>query len=527
MLTMGVIGTVAAREGRGERVVDSKDRSAEAKPHPRRFRFRFGVRTLLLFTAVVAIWLSIESKRAEDQAALVACIDEMGGTCTRMPRKWIPAAVQRLLDENQGCFVDSVFLEAMQAPTRVGSLRAPLSFTKRETLFEPSEIEAFLQLPGMDGVHTLKLGGTSFTDDILDELSEVAGLQAVTFVGTAVTKKGIDGFQAMRPGCTVTYSIVTNGMGQLARAQREALWITPDLTLFPRAQRGDPNAIKALLATVDEGATSMEETIGRIQAQLERYRRSLPGRDRLTLGDIMKFLKEKADSGDLSAVRDLASFQYRAPFDTPQMLLVFLSRLDERMIRTPLADTLRDGNPEARFLAMKILALQGNVDLLKLALNDTVGKIRLEALLELVKLGGSSMAPLLVDASRDPDSKVREAALRELQNVAGPDGLAVYLDAMEDPDRDVRWQAVHALERYADAYAVQPLIAALDDENSLIRCSAARTLGRIADPIAAPALETATEDTDSFVRQAATTALAKVAAASSDETAAATRKASQ
>ena len=238
-------------------------------------------------------------------------------------------------------------------------------------------------------------------------------------------------------------------------------------------------------------------------------------------------LQERAAAGDVSALQDLAVFQYRAPFNPPQILLTFLSRLDERKVRTPLADILRDGKPEARFLAMKILALHGNVELLKLALRDPVGKIRLDALLELARLGGPTIAPLLVDASRHPDPKVREAALRQLQKIAGPNELATYLHAMEDPDPDLRWQAVHALERYADARAVQPLIAALNDDNSLIRCSAARTLGRIAEPVAAPALETAAEDNDSFVRQAAATALANVAAASKDETAAASRKAGQ
>ena len=73
------------------------------------------------------------------------------------------------------------------------------------------------------------------------------------------TKEGVDGFQSLKPGCVVTHSIVNNGMAQLARAQREALQITPDLTLFPRAQRGDPDAIKALLATVDEGDVTVED----------------------------------------------------------------------------------------------------------------------------------------------------------------------------------------------------------------------------------------------------------------------------
>lgn len=472
------------------------------------------MRTLLLFTAVVAVWLSFESRRAQNQETLVARIGEMGGQCQRVPREWIPHVMHRLLSESQGYFIETLSVEAMQAPTVTSFRSSPLSRGPRDTLFGPADIEELLRMPGMAEVRKLQLTGTSVTDDVVDELAALGDLQSVTFAQSAVTEEAIQGFEMSRPDCTVTYSATSNGPAQLMSFHREALSVTEDLTLFARAQRGDPEAITGLLRATDDNEDDydIEKVQARIRASLERFRRSSPERADLSANELHMLLKEEANRGDVSALKMLDLFRYRTPFRPSSLLVMFLSVIDRKAMRVPCADTVRSGKSQARHLAVRLLGQNGEVDLLEEALADPVSTIRIEAVWGLSASGGNSAAWGITKACRDPDPKVREVAVRELPAVAGREALSVYLRALGDRNAEVRWQAVRALERYPDTQAVEPLIAALDDRNSMVRCAAARLLGVIADPHAIVPLETATEDEDSFVREVAKVALEKVAA---------------
>ncbi len=490
---------------------------AMQKPKRRWFRFRFGLRTVLLFTAGVAVWLSFELRRAENQEALVGRVEAMGGGHQRLPREWVPRLMHGLLDESQGYYVDAIMLQAIQAPSR-GKFGLPVGPGQRELLHPPADIEELLRLPAMDEVRNLNLSGTSMTDEIVDELAALDDLKTVTFTFTAVTETGIQTFRASRPDCVVTYAAIGNGSSQLVFFHRQALSETRDLALFARAQRGEVEAIKGLLATCDHDEASYD--IRKLQAkqrkQLEKFRRSIPAGAGLRPKELYDFLKEKAAGGDLSAFEILEAFRYRTRFSPSRFLQDFLGEIESETMRAPLADTLRSGEPEARFLAVKFLGDFGELELLEEALGDAVSAVRIEAVLGLSGIGGPEAARCIADACGDTDPRVRETAVRELSSVAGREQLPVYLAAAVDSDSEVRWQAVHALERYPCPEAVQPLLTALGDDSSLVRCAAARVLGKIGDPSAAEALETATKDEDSFVREAAEKALAKLDADSKE-----------
>jgi HEAT repeat protein len=481
------------------------------------FRFRFGLRTLLLFTAGVAVWLSFELRRAENQEALVGRVEAMGGQCQRLPREWIPRLMHGLLDESQGYYGDAIMLQAIQAPSQ-GKFGLPVGPGQREPLHPPSDIEGLLRLPGMDEVRNLNLSGTSMTDDILDELAEMDDLEAVTFTFTAVTEAGIQTFKASRPDCIVTYAAIGNGSSQLVFFHRQALSETRDLALFARAQRGEVEAIKGLLATCDHDEANYD--IQKLQAkqrkQLEEFRRSIPAGAGLRPKELYDLLKERVVEGDLSALDILETFHYRSRFRPSRYLQDFLRGIESEAMRAPLADTLRTGQPEARFLAAKFLGDFGELKLLEEALGDAVSAVRIEAVLGLSGIGGPEAARCIAKACGDTDPRVRETAVRELSSVAGREQFPVYLAAAVDSDSEVRWQAVHALERYPCPDAVQPLVTALGDDSSLVRCAAARVLGKIGDPSAAGPLETATKDEDSFVREAAELALVAVGAESEE-----------
>ena len=492
-------------------MVEHSDSVDGQKPRRRWFRLRFGLRTLLLLTTAVAVWLSFELRRAEHQEELVARVEAMGGSCQRLPREWIPQFMHGLLDENQGYYVDAITLQAIQAPSR-GRFAMPLGPSMFEELHAPDDIEEFLRLPGMDEVRNLNLSGTSFADEMLDELAALDDLKAVTFTVTAVTEEGIERFKASRPDCVVTYAAIGNGSSQLVFFHRQALSVTRDLALFAHAQRGEAEAIKGLLAACnhDEENYDIEKVQAKVVNVLEKFRGSLPEGKSLSPKGLYNLLEEKVALGDLSAFETLEAIKYRSRFQPSRFLLDFLRHRDSDSMRAPLADTIRNGGPEARFLAVKLLGEIGDLALLEEALGDAAGEIRLEAVLGLSGIGGPEAARCLADACDDLDPKVRETAVRELATVATRKHVPVLLEAAADHNSEVRWQAVHALERYLDPRAVEPLIAALDDKSSLVRCAAARTLGKIGDPRAVPSLEAATGDEDKFVRDAAEVALEKM-----------------
>lgn len=498
-------------------VIENQKPVTTQKRKRRWFRFRFGLRTLLLLTAGVAVWLSFELKRAENQEALVARIEAIDGVHQRLPREWIPRLMHGLLDKSQGYYVDSVMLQAIVAPSQ-GKFGLPVGPGQREPLHTPDEIEELLRSPGMDEVRNLTLSGTSMTDEILDELAAMDDLEAVTFTFTAVTETGIQTFRASRPDCVVTYNPMGNGPSELVLFHRQALSETRDLTLFARAQRGEAEAIKGLLATCDHDEASYD--IRKLQAkqlkQLEKFRSSIPEGAGLRPKELYDLLKERGAGGDLSALDILETFHYRTRFRPSRFLEDFLRGIESETLRAPLVDTLRSGGPEARFLAVKFLGDFGELGLLEEALGDAVSAVKAEAVLGLSGIGGPEAARCIAKACGDIDPRVREAAVRELSSVGGREWLPIFLAAAVDSDSEVRWQAVHALERYPCREAVQPLLTALGDDSSLVRCAAARVLGKIGDPLAAEALETATKDEDSFVREAASWALAKVGAESKE-----------
>jgi HEAT repeat protein len=443
--------------------VENQNPVAEQKRKRRWFRFRFGLRTLLLFMALVAVLLSFEAKRAADQKALVARVEELGGTCVRRPREWIPKVAHGLLAESQRSTVDTISVHVIPAPT--GGKHDRWRFDK---LAEPSELQELLRLPAMVDVRTISLKGTSVTDKVLDELAALKEMETIELSNTAVTEQGAKELETSLPNCQVSYlmfvRILRDGTVETKEmhftySHTAARALADDLSVFVRADRGDPEAVRSLVTAAAE---------------------------------------EEA--------RDYQEF-----------LMAFLHRIDRRVVLPPVNDALRDGTQEERLLAVRILADRSAVDGLAVALHDSETSVRLEAVYSLADIGGEAAARHISDACRDTDSKVREAALRRLPAIAGPEVVPTYLAALKDSNADVRWQAIRAIEQAPDEHAVEPLIGLLADEKSTNRCSAARVLGKIADPRAMAALETAAaEDDDSFVREAAKVALAKIGAAAKE-----------
>lgn len=181
---------------------ESKDTSNTRKGWRRWIRFRFALRTLLLVTAVVAVLLSFEARRARDQRELAARLDALGGQYAREPRDWIPESARRLLSDDMSATIDGFSLEIMQVADGRNSLA--------EKLTEPAEIESLLAMPAMAHVWWIKFKGTPVTDGALDELAAL-NLEVLGLDGTAVTNEARLEWADAHPDCCVNYHPLRNG----------------------------------------------------------------------------------------------------------------------------------------------------------------------------------------------------------------------------------------------------------------------------------------------------------------------------
>ena len=488
-----------------------------------RFRFRFGLRTLLLVTTLVAVWLGLEARRTRQQQALVARLEELEGEYARAPRDYVPQVMHRLLNDDQGCFVESVSVSAFIAPidvdfSRFGrrQLRAKpwllsVSNFDVDTIYAPEEMEELLRIPAMTEVRKLEVCGTAMTDDLIDELAALGNLKSVTFKQTVVTESAVARLRQLRPDCTIVYSATSNGPELSEGLHHRAFFMTDDLAVFPRALRGNRESIDALMQTIDwDTDTYLKNNPGATRSLLKEARRLWP--ERTDLGD-RKLLDRAAEDfwqvrGRVTEILMLSSAWRKDAFSGE--LVNFFRQIDRNLMREPLQDALDHGSLERRTVALQVSSGWRDVDLLDAALSNSLEEIRVMAVARLSNIGDERAIASIHRACRDDHPSVREAALRELAVRTGNRFLDTYREAMGDPDANVRWKAINILQYYPDARSVPVLTKALKDEKPMIRCSAATNLGKIADPSAEPALVAATEDEDSFVRGAAEKALAAV-----------------
>ncbi len=415
----------------------------ESKTGCRRFRFRFGLRSLLLLTTAVAVLLSIEARRAHDQGQLAARLDDLGAQYSRTPRKWIPKSARRVLSPDQSQLIVDISVEGMQAP---GLSRTASTVTMR--LVEPAEIESLCAMPAMSRIRSIRLTGNAVTEDVLDELGALEHLEMATFHWTAIAPDALGEWAKAHPDCQVTYDPSSNGLETVACG---ALLVTEDLSLFIRADRGEPEAIRKLLHIAGD----------------PRYERL-------------------------------------------RMLVDFLWRIDGDTALPLFKEAMQTGSAGTRQAVAELLGHLGEVGLLRELLNDPGTQVRTEAVLSIARIDSAASRQSLLVAATNSEPEVRVAALRELPKVVGHEALPCYLAALNDPHADVRWQAIYAVQQTADKTATSALIGTLTDEYSRNRCAAARALGKIADPRAISALQAAAaEHKDSFVREAASSALAE------------------
>ncbi len=119
--------------------------------------------------------------------------------------------------------------------------------------------------------------------------------------------------------------------------------------------------------------------------------------------------------------------------------------------------------------------------------NDYTGEMRKEVVHALLKIGISSIEPLIL-ALKDDDSDMPYTAVSALGLIGLP-AVEPLILALKDDEKNVRQCAARALGEISDTRAVEPLILALNDEKWLVRANTASALGLIGDARALSELE--------------------------------------
>ncbi|MBI1901071.1 MAG: hypothetical protein HYS13_08170 [Planctomycetia bacterium] len=200
---------------------------AELTPTPNRARqprrrprwLRFSLRTLLvlmLLLSVALAWLRVEMKRAQEQAAMVRRIREMGGTviydhqmvyANKFYRGSAPAydskkeptgneLVRRLLGND---FLDKV-VQVHFGPDSY--------FTSRGMVvsYQPSHLtdEQLAQLDNLPDLEVVVLLEPDTTDAGLMHLAKFKSLRAIRLRGAKITDEAVRKLQAALPDCQIT-----------------------------------------------------------------------------------------------------------------------------------------------------------------------------------------------------------------------------------------------------------------------------------------------------------------------------------
>ena len=430
--------------------MDAAERPGSKQPRRRRFKLQFGIRTLLVVTAVVAVLLSFPARRARDQANLVREVEKLGGSCHRKPRESTPEWARRFLSEDQGSFVEKVQVGGLVARSRVSVNFDGLQLQ----VTNPAKLREVLSLPAMAEVRQLNLCGTAVCDESVDVLSTLSNLEFLILHMTAITEARAEMLRLALPKCQMFIYDSSNGPNAIRMYHGHQLVLTDALGAFRRAEAGELDAVETLLHLA--GEHDRTEAAPAVEA--------------------------------LSNIQD------------PKAMAVLIDSLDS-------------ANPRVRRAVVEVLGLRGNLERLDKALQDSHVNVRLEAVWSIAKLGGILTLQSLQRALEDHSPDVRQAALRALGKIEDPSVVETLVAAVDDPHADVRWQAIQVLERFQDVRAVDALIGALKGEQPLVRSAAAGVLGEIPDPSAIEPLKAATEDSDSFVRRHAEESLRKISAA--------------
>ncbi len=195
-----------------------------------RWRFQFGIRTLLVLTVVVALpfsWLSMEMKTAKGQKAVVEAIEQLGGG---VDFDWeydknfvhLPSALPHDPVWLRSWLGDDFFAEVVIV--RLGftqvtneGLAYIAGLTRLEALLlEGTQVtnDGLAHIGKLTQLRELSLNRTQVTDDGLTHIGGLTRLQYLYLNDTQVTDEGLEqivGLTQLQGLCSATHRLRTRG----------------------------------------------------------------------------------------------------------------------------------------------------------------------------------------------------------------------------------------------------------------------------------------------------------------------------
>lgn len=206
-----------------------------------RFRFRFGLRTLLLLMTFFAAFFGLVERRAHQQRNLKRTLSLLNAGMAFEPNyKRQPMFLTKLFGQDRTMTVIGIRFIGYQAPNlELDSESRPYA------LVSPKTVKRLIEYPAMLSVKDLEIIGTSTTADMVPRLSELQRLERLQLTSSMLVRTDLDSLRTALPKCAIDGSSLAHTTHWIRQKIPESR--LPDLTVFSRGRDGDPEAIDELI----------------------------------------------------------------------------------------------------------------------------------------------------------------------------------------------------------------------------------------------------------------------------------------
>ncbi|HEY9068734.1 MAG TPA: HEAT repeat domain-containing protein [Candidatus Ozemobacteraceae bacterium] len=314
------------------------------------------------------------------------------------------------------------------------------------------------------------------------------------------------------------------------------------------AESGSPNALSILVSKMRDPDFSVRKTILELltlkhfqnEAGTEALIEYLKDTDQKIVLQTIEMLKQRDHPKILNALTRLLAtkdtrireaahaaiafitrrkfmngFDHMSP-ETKYAIGTSLIKMDANFLED-MTRNLSDSDQRTRILAAKVLEvlcdhippeLKTN---LIVAIQDPDPHVRAVVIMGLGKIGGPSVANMLVEFMKDQDDRVRANAVEAMAVVGDMSLVNDILPCLYDKNNRVRANAITTLWRLGYYQIYEPVIDMLRNPDKWMRASAAFALGELKDTRFLPVLLQCMRDPDADVRRNVLRSLGKIA----------------
>lgn len=357
-----------------------------------------------------------------------------------------------------------------------------------------------------------KTGDPRAVVPLIEALSdETVHLEAIVALGEREDTRAVDPLIEKLKGASNIQKAAAEALGMLGdtRAVGPLIRVLADTSnganslgrcgaAFALGQLGDARAVEPLIVAFKGFDGAVREEAG---LALRRLREIRPADvvkfALLTMGDPDNEVRTIV-AGMLSEMGEPIGISIQRGLSGDQAAVNAIFEAKDPRVTEPLINLLKEGKPETRKAAAKMLGGQGDRAITPLiaAINDVDTGVRKSAVEALGQLGNPRAEEPLIQVLGDPDADFRRAVASALSLVGEPVGLLVHRCLSGERE------AMIALSELADSRAVRSVIRALSNQDMEVRHAAAETLVVLGDQAVEP-LIAALKDPDRQTRNSA------------------------